>query len=62
MNSNYKIKVNIEIVECHDEIQPEPQQQKKGYFEFVISDEQGCSINGAYLRNFPIKLFWTGIT
>ena len=45
MNSNYKIKVNIEIVECNDETQQEPHQQKDGYFEFVISDEQGCSID-----------------
>ena len=38
MNSNYKIKVNIEIVECHDETQLEPHQQSDGHFEFVISD------------------------
>ena len=45
MNSNYKIKVNIEIVECNDETQLEPHQQKEGHFEFVISNEQGCSID-----------------
>ncbi len=36
MNSNYKIKVNIEIVECNDDTQLEPHQQKEGQFEFVI--------------------------
>jgi hypothetical protein len=45
MKNNYKIKVNIEIVECHDETQLEPHQQQSGHFEFVISDEQGCSID-----------------
>ena len=29
MNSNYKIKVNIEIVECNDETQPEPPSAKR---------------------------------
>ncbi|MDM8561043.1 hypothetical protein [Candidatus Parabeggiatoa sp. HSG14] len=45
MNSNYKIKVNIEIVECNDETQLDPHQQKEGHFEFGIEDEQGCSID-----------------
>ncbi len=45
MNSNYKIKVNIEIVECNDETQLEPHQQKEGQFEFVISEEPGCNID-----------------
>ena len=30
MKSNHKIKVNIEIVECFDETQLEPHQQKDG--------------------------------
>jgi hypothetical protein len=38
MKSNYKIQVNIEIVECNDDTQQEPHQQSDGNFEFVISD------------------------
>jgi len=56
MKSNYKIKVNIEIVQCNDETQLEPHQQKEGHFEFVISDEQGCSIDKceqALKANYP---------
>lgn len=30
MKSNYKIQVKIEIVECNDETQEEPHQQKDG--------------------------------
>jgi len=45
MSNNYKIKVKIEIVECNDDIQPEPHQQQEGQFEFVISEKQGCSID-----------------
>lgn len=41
MKSNYKIKVNIEIVECNDETQLEPHQQKDGHFEFVIGERTG---------------------
>lgn len=45
MKNNYKIKVNIEIVECNDETQLEPHQLQSGHFEFVISEELGCSID-----------------
>ena len=45
MKTNYKIQVNIEIVECNDETQPEPHQLQSGNFEFVISEEQGCDID-----------------
>jgi len=45
MTSNYKIKVNIEIVECNDETQLNPHQQKEGHFEFVISEKPGCNID-----------------
>lgn len=45
MKSNYKIKVNIEIVECDDETQPEPQKLQYGYFELVISEQLGCNID-----------------
>ena len=45
MNNNYKIKVNIEIVECQNDTQQEPYQQGEGHFELVISSEQGCNID-----------------
>jgi len=45
MKSNYKIQVNVEIVECFDETQLEPHQQEEGNFEFIISEEQGCNID-----------------
>lgn len=45
MKNNYKIKVNIEIVVSPDDTQIEPHQQQDGQFEFVISEEQGCSID-----------------
>jgi hypothetical protein len=45
MKSNYKIQINIKIVECNDETQLEPHQQKEGHFEFVISEELGCNID-----------------
>jgi len=57
MISNYKIKVNIEIVECSEETQAEPHQKGHGVVEFVISEQQGCNIDEcekALLQaNFP---------
>lgn len=45
MKSNYKIKVNIEIVECDDDMQPEPQKLQDGHFELVIEEQLGCNID-----------------
>ena len=42
---NYKIRVNVEIVECDEPIIPCPQQVNKGLFEFNISPEQAQSID-----------------
>lgn len=43
--SNYKIKVNIEIVACRDPVQVCPVKVDKGCFEFNISDARACSID-----------------
>lgn len=42
---NYKIKVNIEIVECTEPVQIRPVRLDDGGFEFNISDAQACSID-----------------
>lgn len=42
---NYKIKVNIEIVESDEEITPSPQEVGDGIFELNISGEAGESID-----------------
>jgi len=42
---NYKIKVNIEIVECQEPVQVRPVKTDEGGFEFNISDARACSID-----------------
>jgi len=43
--SNYKIKVNIEIVECDELVSETPQQQVDGSFELNISSVHAESID-----------------
>lgn len=43
--SNYKIKVNIEIVECQEPVQVRPVKLEDSCFEFNISDGRACSID-----------------
>ena len=42
---NYKIKVNMEIVECDEEAEVEPAKIKDGKFEFNITGKQAGSID-----------------
>jgi hypothetical protein len=42
---NYKIKVNVEIVECEEPVQVRPVKVDDGGFEFNISDARACSID-----------------
>jgi hypothetical protein len=42
---NYKIRVNVEIVECDEPSTASPQPIKAGSFEFNISPEQAQSID-----------------
>ncbi len=42
---NYKIKVNIEIVESEDVVNESPQEMGEGVFEFNISGEAAESID-----------------
>jgi len=57
MGKNYKIKVQIEIVESTEEIQDEPQEVGAGQFELVLDEKQALSIDDceqALLRtNYP---------
>jgi hypothetical protein len=41
----YKIRVNVEIVECNEPTTPTPQQVNDSLFEFNISPEQAESID-----------------
>jgi ribosomal protein L13E len=43
--SNYKIKVNIEIVECQEPVQVRPVKLEEGCFEFNISAGRAYSID-----------------
>lgn len=43
--SNYKIRVNVEIVECDEPSTSAPQQVNDGLFEFNISPEAAQSID-----------------
>jgi len=42
---NYKIRVNVEIVECDEPSTDAPQQVNGGLFEFNMSSEQAQSID-----------------
>lgn len=42
---NYKIKVNVEFVECDEEIDEAPRKKQDGDFEFNISEEAAISID-----------------
>ena len=57
MAKNYKIKVQVEIIESDQEVEGELVQTEDGQFELVISEEQAISIDGceqALLRtNYP---------
>jgi hypothetical protein len=57
MAKNYKIKVQVEIIESDQEVEGELVQTEDGRFELVISKEQAISIDGceqALLRaNYP---------
>ena len=41
--SNYKLKVNIEIVECQEPVQVRPVKLEDGCFEFNISAGRACN-------------------
>jgi spermidine/putrescine-binding protein len=57
MTKNYKIKVNVEIIESEQEVEAELVQTEDGGFELVISAEQAVNIDEceqALLRtNYP---------
>jgi len=57
MAKNYKIKVNVEIIESDQEAEDDLIQTEAGQFELVISEEQAFSIDAceqALLRtNYP---------
>lgn len=57
MAKNYKVKVNVEIVESDQEVAVDLIQTEAGQFELVISEEQALSIDAceqALLRtNYP---------
>jgi hypothetical protein len=57
MVKNYKIKVQIEIVESAEALQAEPQEAGPGQFELVVDEKQAISIDDceqAVLRtNYP---------
>lgn len=42
---NYKIKVNVEIIECEEPVQARPVKVDAGGFEFNISAARACSID-----------------
>ena len=42
---NYKIKVNVEIVECNESESIEPMKKKDGNFEMTISEGTAISID-----------------
>jgi hypothetical protein len=54
---NYKIKVNVEIVECEEPVQNEPVKLNDGSFELNISDKDACSIDNCekalLIANYP---------
>jgi hypothetical protein len=57
MMKNYKIKVNVEIVECEEPLQNEPVKLNDGSFELNISDKTASSIDNCekalLLTNYP---------
>ena len=42
---NYKIKVNVEFVECNEEEDAAPREKQAGGFEFNISESTAISID-----------------
>ncbi|MDI6781206.1 MAG: hypothetical protein QME49_03750 [bacterium] len=42
---NYKIKVNVEFVECNEEVDAAPREKQAGGFEFNISEATAISID-----------------
>ena len=50
MANNYKIKVQVEIAVCGDDIDDVPTQSGVGAFEHVISAEQACTIDACEQR------------
>jgi hypothetical protein len=54
---NYKIKVNVEIVECDEPAQDEPNKLNDGSFELNITNEDACSIDACekalLIANYP---------
>ena len=45
MANNYKVKVQVEIAACGDDVDDAPIQSGVGAFEYVISAEQACNID-----------------
>jgi len=45
MANNYKVKVQIDIVECTDTVTDAPNRTSSGAFEYVMSAEQAHSID-----------------
>jgi hypothetical protein len=43
----YKIRVNVEIVECDDQIAHAPQEQDDGSFEMIIDEKDAISIDNS---------------
>ena len=54
---NYKIKVNVEIVECDDPLQDGPVRLDDGSFELNISEKDAVSIDNCekalLIANYP---------
>ena len=50
MASNYKVKVQIEIAACRNDVDDAPTQSGVGVFEYVISAEQAHSIDACEQR------------
>ncbi len=43
--TKYKIRVNVELVECDDTVNPEPTKNNDGSFSMTISGEDAVSID-----------------
>ena len=50
MANNYKVKVQVEIAACRDDVDDAPTQSGVGAFEYVISAEQAHSIDACEQR------------
>lgn len=44
---NYKIKVNVDIVECDDQNEKAPEEQNDGSFTMTINDKDAISIDNS---------------